>query len=257
MTRSGLSRTGARLAIVTAGFIVCAAPAASTARQAQTPATTARTMAPIDMTGYWVAVVTEDWRFRMVLPPKGDYDSVPLTPEGRRVADTWDPARDEAAGEACRWYGAASIMSVPGRLHMTWQDDNTLRVDTDAGTQTRLFRFGGTTPNTQQPGWQGYSIAEWRIERGGREAASTPGGSAKVVTTGMRPGYLRRNGVPYSADARVTEHYNVLEDAGITWLVVSTLVEDPQYLREPFITSRQFMKQPDASGWNPTPCSAR
>ena len=58
------------------------------------------------------------------------------------MADTWDPAKDEAAGEQCRAYGAANIMRVPGRLHITWQNDTTLRIDTDAGTQTRLIRFG-------------------------------------------------------------------------------------------------------------------
>ena len=93
---------------------------------------TAREAAPIDMTGYWVAVVTEDWRFRMVRPPHGDYNSVPLNDEGRRVADTWDSERDAAAGEECRSYGAASIMSVPGRLRISWEDEDTLRVDTDA-----------------------------------------------------------------------------------------------------------------------------
>jgi hypothetical protein len=217
----------------------------------------ARAAAPIDMTGYWVAIVTEDWRFRMVTPPKGDYNSVPLNAEGRKVADTWDPARDEAAGEQCKWYGAGGIMSVPGRLNITWQDDNTLRMDIDTGTQTRLFRFGGSKPATAAPDWQGYSEARWRMERGGGEAVSKPGGSLNVVTTGMRPGYLRKNGVPYSANARITEHYNVLQDGDVTWLIVSILVEDPQYLQQPFITSRQFMKQTNNAGWKPTPCSAR
>jgi hypothetical protein len=221
------------------------------------PQQTARQMAPIDMTGYWVAIVTEDWRFRMVTPPKGDYNSVPLNAEGRKVADTWDPARDEAAGEQCKWYGAGGIMSVPGRLNITWQDDNTLRMDIDNGTQTRLFRFGGAKPASATPDWQGHSAARWNVERGGREAISKPGGSLDVVTTGMRPGYLRKNGVPYSANARISEHYNVLQDGDITWLIVSILVEDPQYLQQPFITSRQFMKQADNRGWNPQPCSAR
>src|SRR6478752_812324 len=104
----------------------------------------AREGAAIDLTGYWVSVISEDWKFRMVTPKKGVYDSLTLNNEGRRVADTWDPAKDEAAGEQCRAYGAANIMRVPGRLHITWQDDNTLRIDADAGTQTRLLRFGAT-----------------------------------------------------------------------------------------------------------------
>src|SRR3984957_10252881 len=121
------------------------------------PAATARAAAPVDLTGYWVSVVTEDWRFRMVTPPKGDYQSVPLNAEGRRVADTWDPSKDGA----CEAYGAAGVMRMPGRLHITWQDDSTLKIETDAGQQTRLFHFGGETPRNATPSWQGYSAAKW------------------------------------------------------------------------------------------------
>jgi hypothetical protein len=82
----------------------------------------ARQAAPVDLTGYWVSVVNEDWRFRMVTPPKGDYGAVPLNAEGRRVADTWDPAKDRASGNECRLHGAAGLMRVPGRLRITWQE---------------------------------------------------------------------------------------------------------------------------------------
>src|SRR3984893_10298650 len=102
------------------------------------PPPSPRDAAPMDLTGYWVSIVTEDWRYRMVTPPKGDYAAVPLNPEGRKVADTWDPAKDEAAGNRCKAYGAAAIMRVPTRLHFTSENDNTLRIETDAGTQTRL-----------------------------------------------------------------------------------------------------------------------
>jgi hypothetical protein len=101
-----------------------------------------RAAAPIDLTGYWVSIVTQDWRWRMVPPAKGDFQGFQLTPEAIKIADAWDPAKDEAAGEQCRSYGAPALMSVPGRLHITWQDDNTLNIETDAGTQTRLFHFG-------------------------------------------------------------------------------------------------------------------
>jgi len=78
-----------------------------------------RAGAPIDLTGYWVSLVTGDWRFRMITPPKGDYTSIPLNAEARKVADAWDPAKDEAAGEQCKSYGAPALMRVPGRLHIT------------------------------------------------------------------------------------------------------------------------------------------
>jgi hypothetical protein len=223
--------------------------------------------APIDITGYWVSIVTEDWRFRMVLPPKGDYASVPLTPEGRKVADTWDPAKDEAAGNQCKSYGAAGLMRQPGRLHITWDNDTTLKIETDAGTQTRLMHFGGGAPQGADQGWQGYSAAQWEMAPGGRGGgggggqAPTPqarGGSLKAVTTKMRAGYLRKNGVPYSGNATLTEYYSrTMEPNGDSWLVVTSVVEDSQYLNQPFITSTHFKKQPDATGWNPTACSSR
>ena len=149
------------------------------------PAASARDAAALDVTGYWVSVITEDWKFRMVTPKKGVYEALTLNAEGRRIGDTWDPARDEAAGEACRAYGAANIMRVPGRLHITWADANTLRIDTDAGMQTRLFHFADVPP-AAAPSWQGHSVAQWRYAPGARGSART--GSLKVVTTMLRPG---------------------------------------------------------------------
>ena len=234
------------------------------------PPVNARKIAPLDLTGYWVSIVTEDWRFRMITPDKGDYASVPLNSEGKRVADTWDPAKDEAAGEQCRSYGAAAIMRVPGRLHISWENDNTLRVETDAGTQTRIFHFDSSSPPKSAPQWQGYSVAEWDGLRPGGffnlrgfGAAAGPGGPApegylKVVTTELRPGYLRKNGVPYSANAKLKEYFDSFKAPnGDQWLVVTTIVTDPKYLSQPFITSSHFKKLPDASGWNPSPCTSK
>jgi hypothetical protein len=231
-------------------------------RGAQQPAASARAVAPVDLTGYWVSIVTEDWRWRMMTPAKGDYASVPLNAEGTRVAGTWDPAKDEAAGEQCRSYGAPAIMRVPGRLHITWQDDNTLRIDTDAGTQTRTFQFArpqSPAPEKDVPTWQGQSVALWEPGGGGRRgAAPVLAGSLKVVTTELRPGYLRKNGVPYSTNAILTEYYGAThEDNGDSWLIVTTVVEDPRYLNGRFFTSSHFKKLPDASGWKPAPCTAR
>jgi hypothetical protein len=241
------------------------------------PTGSARATAPDDYTGYWVSEVTEKWRFRMLVPDKNDYIQVPLNPEGRRVAALWDPAKDEASGEACRSYGAAALLQVPGRLHITWQDDNTLRLDTDSGTQTRLFRFGGTPPANEKPTWQGYSAAEWggdepRDRRDGQggpvqdkegrlvvdRAQQKTADYLRVVTTRMRPGYLQKNGVPYSANAVVEEYFDIFSDPYTknTWLAVTTMVNDPQYLIEPLIMHAHFKKLPDESGWDPTPCRA-
>jgi hypothetical protein len=226
----------------------------------QGPPPSPKAAAPIDLTGYWVSVVTEDWRYRMITPSKGDYQSVPMNPAGIKAADAWDPAKDEAAGEQCKSYGAAAIMRVPGRIHITWQDDNTLRIETDAGTQTRLLHFGAWKAPGGDPTLQGDSVAQWEAQRMGRGAAAPPpkSGDLKVVTTHMLAGYLRKNGVPYSANAVLTEYYDVIRGVdGNMWLAVTSMVDDPAFLRMSFITSSNFKKQADGSGWDPSPCSSR
>ena len=235
-------------------------------QQAQAPRTP-RAMAPVDLTGTWVPLITEDWRFRMVTPPKGDVASVPVNDAGRQAAEAWDPARDAAAGEQCKAYGAAGLMRLPLRARISWQDDNTLKLETDSGQQTRLFRFGDAKPPAAAD-WQGHSVARWEAMNesqgiaagggggGGRGGGPPPlSGGLSVVTTNMRPGYLRRNGVPYSAQAVMTEYIDTFrEPNGDTYLIVSTTVEDPAYLNQPFITSTHFKKEPDNSKWNPRPC---
>src|SRR6476620_1379495 len=210
-----------KLALLLAGLI-----AAQTALSAQrggrggaaAPPQTAKAAAPIDITGYWVSVVTEDWRYRMVMPTKGDYQGVPMTPDARKIADTWDPAKEEASGDLCKSYGAPAILRVPGRLHTTWQDDQTLRMDTDAGKQTRTFHFGGWKAPAGPHTIQGDSVAEW--EGGGRGATD---GSMKVTTTNLKAGFLRKNGVPYSESTTVAEYYEVLKMPDGSPLLVVTI----------------------------------
>jgi hypothetical protein len=222
---------------------------------------TPRAAAAADLTGYWVSVVTEDWEFRMLTPPKGEFGglgSLPINDAGRKAAANWDPAKDEAAEEQCKAYAAPSIMRIPGRVHITWQDDNNLRIDTDAGTQTRILHFGASKAPDGERTWQGYSGAEWEGAAGGRRGGGGGGGSLKVVTTQLRPGYLRKNGAPFSQNAQLTEYFDRYTGPnGDEWLVVTTIVDDPQYLSQSFVTSSNFKKLPDASGWSPTPCSAR
>jgi hypothetical protein len=214
----------------------------------------------VDLTGTWVAVVTEDWQWRMVTPKKGDYESVPLNAEGRRVADTWAPSQDGM----CAAYGVGGLMRMPLRLRISWQDDNTLKIESDAGRQTRLIRFGNVPPPGGARTLQGHSVGEWLGGAAGNIDPFTgrpdgPGqqrwGSLRVRTTYMRPGWLRRNGVPYSQNAVITEHFTRFThpEAG-DWFVVTTTVEDPTYLSQPFTTSSNFKKEPDESKWNPTAC---
>jgi len=218
------------------------------------PPQTPKAAAPIDLTGYWVANVTTDWRWRMTVPPKGDYQGLPVNAEARKMADTWDPVKDEAAGEQCKSYGAPSIMRIPGRIHITWVDDQTLKLETDAGQQTRTFYFG--TPQGSGGDWQGVSQASWDMVPAGRGLAQS--GALKVVTTKFKPGYLRKNGVPYSANGVLTEYYDVIKEPnGGQFLVISITFEDPAYLNNKYETAVDFKKQADNSGWNPAPCTSR
>jgi hypothetical protein len=208
---------------------------------------TAKAAASVDLTGYWVAFVTEDWRFRMITPRKGDYQAVPMTEQARKVADAWDPAADEASGNQCKAYGAGAIMRLASRFHITWADDDTLRIDSDYGMQTRLLHFNSPASSPGERTWQGYSTAQWEKPA-----------SLKVVTTNLRSGYLRKNGVPYSKDAVVTEYFDIAPNpVGGQVLLVTSIVDDPQYLRQPFTTSSQFKKEADGSKWDPTPCSVK
>ena len=229
------------------------------------PPKPAREAAPIDLTGNWVSVVTEDYRWRMVTPLKGDSASVPLNAEGLKVVDLWDPAKDEAASLQCKSYGAPAIMRVPGRLRITWTDDSTLKVETDAGTQTRMFHFGAQPPQGAAPSWQGYSAARWETGPTGRGGIGlgtrTEGAesrSLEVVTTQLRAGYLRKNGVPYSDKTSVTEYYDRFKEPnGDEWFTVTTIVTDPVYLSIPFVTTTDFKKENDGSKFSPSACSAR
>ena len=247
--------------------LAMAAPAQNRGAAATPP--NPRAAAPIDLTGYWVSQIVDEWRFR-VDPQKGDIPYLPLNAAARRVANAWDPAKDEAEGHACRAYGAVGVMQRPGRLHISWENDTTLRVDTDAGTQTRILHFGPGPGQRGELSWQGYSVAQWQfsgramldlggigfVAGGGGDASR--GGTLKVVTTNMLPGYLRKNGVPYSDNAVLTEFFNRLTGAeNDVYLLVTAMLEDPMYLTQPFVRTYTFKRQSDGSGWDPTPCWAR
>jgi len=169
-------------------FWVLAGPTAVHAQQQGGGAgKSARDAAPIDLTGYWVSYVTENWRYRMVTPAKGEYRRIPASPAALPLINAWDPAADERAGNQCKSYGAGAIMSVPGRLHITWQDADTLRIETDAGTQTRLFHFSqgaSAAASATSPGPRSWQVNPRR--RGNRQPEATPAGAAAACASSRR-----------------------------------------------------------------------
>jgi hypothetical protein len=223
----------ASAAALASGARVCGQPPPGPAPAPRPP----REAAPFDMTGTWVSIVNEDWRWRMVTPPKGDTTSVqPLNAQGRAVTQAWDPAQDGS----CKAYGAPALLRMPTRLKISWQSADVLKLETDAGRQTRLLQFtlrrvSGLGPPPPGP--------------------PPPGGSLKVTTTNLLAGWLRRNGVPYSERTTLTEYFDQFAAPnGVQWLVVTTVVEDPTYLRGPFVTSTHFRREQDASKWSPKSC---
>lgn len=235
------------------------------------PPPTGRQGAPVDLTGNWVSVVTEDWQWRMRTPAKGDTTSVPLNAEGMRVANTWEPSMDGR----CEAYGVGGLMRMPGRLKISWQDDMTLKIESDAGQQTRLLKFAApgaanapvsaTSAAPPARTLQGTSVAEW-VRGGGAfdaflERGAGPGaprwGELKVTTSNILPGWLRRNGVPYSQNAQITEYFiRFTNQTAGDWFVVTTVIDDPTYLAQQFVTSSNWKKEANDSKWNPTPCKA-
>jgi hypothetical protein len=225
------------------------------------PPADARTQAPIDVTGYWESVVTQDWRYRMVAPGPGEYANIPINQAAKSFADAWSRTSDEAAGKQCEAYGAGVIMRIPTHLNVQWRDANTLVVQTDAGEQTRVFYFRPSAEAAAAPSsWQGYSQAKWDLAMVRGPPGSPPPvgprtGELEVNTTHLLAGLLRKNGLPYSEQATLTEYWNINTQPGVRWLTVTTELTDPQYLTTSFVYNSIFRQQTDGSHWNPTPCT--
>ncbi len=243
---------------ITATFLLFAASSLH-AVYAQ-PEQSGREAALADLTGTWVAVVTEDWMWRMVTPLIGDFTSIPVNEAARELAMQWRPENDR--GNECMGYGAPAIMNEPTRLRISWENDETLKMEIDAGMQTRLFHFDENA-DPGAPSRQGFTVASWDrgIERptggslGTRGGFGNKGRTLVAHTSNLIPGYLRKNGIPYSNQTTITEYIEVIALAdGHDWLFDTIIVEDPVFLQEPWVVSRNFKKESNDSNWNPQEC---
>jgi hypothetical protein len=251
-------------AVAMPAAVYAAAPAGPPPKPAAVAApANAKAAAPFDLTGQWVSLVTRDWQFRMVIPRRGEYQGVPLNLAGKQYADAWDPNADEKAGRQCAPYGAGVVMLVPERLRIDWADDETLRVQTDAGMQTRVLRFKpDADAASAPPSWQGQSKASWLMH-----AVSDPGfgppadeghfGSLKITTTSMLAGLIRKNGIAYSEHSDLLEYWDVQQDpvSKKEYLIVSGSLHDPDLMIAKYNYVATFERESDRSKWDPTPCS--
>jgi hypothetical protein len=169
-------------------------------------------------------------------------------------------AAPPAGNETCRVYGAAGSLRVPGRLHIAWADDNTLKIEMDAGTQTRLLHFNAATPPPAEKTLQGHSVATWEVTGGGRGGGRGGGGAIpapprwgklNVVTTHMKGGYLLSSRSFYSENAVLTEYFSKHSDFGVEYFTVTAAIQDGPQTR---ITSSTFKKEPDGSKFKPSGC---
>lgn len=260
----------AALAAMLVGPVAAAQPPAPPAAPPPTP----KAEAPIDLTGYWVSIVTQDWLYRMAVPAKGEYMGVPMNVEAKQFADAWSPAADIASGQQCKAYGAGAVMRIPERIHVAWADDQTLRVDTDAGMQTRLLRFDpAAADRAAPPSLQGLSVASWVFAAGPNGGAGDPAlrgpgalptpaqikahqGWLRVVTRNILPGYLRKNGIPYGSQTRMLEYWQEYKGPDAhDWLFIATEIDDPQYLQSAYDVTPIFRREPNGDKFSPTPCS--
>jgi hypothetical protein len=222
-------------------------------------AQSAKAAAPVDLTGYWVSIVTEDWIERM------SPDSPPSGTGGARGLTRAPAVAAPPNGEQCRVYAAGGSLRVPTRLNITWVDDNTLKVQMDAGNQTRVFHFTPEAPRPAEKTLQGYSVANWELNvaaRGGRGGPPPGGpgagappaprwGSMNVVTTNLSGGYLLSSRSLYSENAVLTEYFSHHTDFGQDYFTVTAQLQDGPVTR---VTSSTFKKEPNGSKFSPGPC---
>ncbi len=209
--------------------------------------------------GQWVSIVNEDWLWRMRVPTKGDFTSIPYNDHAREVGGAWD----ESMTGSCLAYGAAGLMRNPQRIRIEWESDASIKLQTDFGEQTRHFYFNRPAPENTPHTLQGYSEANWDFDEKpptgfagfSRNQPDGDHGALRVRTTHLSAAWLRANGAPVSENATVTEYIDVFTDpVGNDWLVDTVVVHDPEYLLVDYITSSHYRRDTDMSAWDPRPC---
>lgn len=193
--------------------------------------------AQLDLTGEWAPIYHENGPERLPGPELGDYTELPLNEAGRLAADSWDADRISVVQEyQCRPHGSDYALRGLGNQRVTRDIDPAtqrvvaFRTHMLAWDSDRVIWMDGRPhpPEYAPHSWQGFSTGVWE------------GNTLTVTTTHLKTNYLRRNGVPRSDKAVVTEHWS----RHGTYLTVVTVINDPVYLTEPLVRSDNWNLDP-------------
>jgi hypothetical protein len=190
-------------------------------------------LADADLTGYWDNIIQEDFGYRLAGPAVGDYSGLPINDAAKAIADNWDPEDGYKPENQCKMHGAAYIMRSPIRFFLEYEDEVTIsiKIELEMGRERKIYLDG--RPAEGPPTEMGHSVGVWN------------GDMLTVTTTNMTEKYIRRNGVPNSEQAVMTEHF-IRHDNYITLI---SIIEDPVYLTEPLIRSVSYRKRDDEFKW--------
>jgi cyclase len=187
--------------------------------------------AQIDFSGEWAPRFWEDQPERVPGPELGDFLGVPISQAARLRAESWDASIQTLPEWQCRPHSADYIWRGPSNLRI-WKEVDPVTRETAAfhaewlrSVDRAVYLDGRPHPPADAlHTWSGYSTAKW------------DGDVLTVTTTHLKEGYLRRNGLPRSDKATLTEHWIRNGD----FLTVVTIVHDPVYLTEPFIRTTDY-----------------
>jgi len=189
--------------------------------------------AQVDLSGSWAPRFSEDHPERIPGPELGDYLGLPITDGARQWALSWDPSRLTLPEHQCQVHVSPYIYRGPLQLRI-WEDRNpetqqliAIKNYISTYEQTRTIWMDGRPhpPEYAAHTWAGFSTGKFE------------GDMLTVTTTHIKQGWVRRNGLPESDRATLSEHFirhgNVLTHISI--------VTDPVYLTEPLIKTQNFV----------------
>ena len=190
-------------------------------------------LAQVDLTGEWNPRFHEDQPERIPGPEIGDYLGLPISDAARMRAEIWDASLLTLPEHQCKPHPSDYGIRGPANLRIWKEIDRESQqliayhthISWMAPERTIWMDGRPHPPDYAAHTWQGFSTGKW------------DGNTLTVTTTHLKIGWIRRNGVPRSDRATVTEHFIRHDDH----LTVVTIVDDPVYLTEPFIRSTDFI----------------